>query len=194
MYGVLSPGQMTQSSLQGGRLTDEQGQKLTDVLSQYDSKNLTNDDAKSLVAQIKEIGISSKSGLAQALDASGIDPRKLMAQAGQAGQGGTDGPPSGGPPGGGGPGGMGGMGGMGGAGGPPPGGGAGAGGPPPGGGAGAPGSQGLSSVDAGIVSLVSEAAQSFLESDDAESVWSILEPKLQSAGYDTSKSIIDFYA
>ncbi len=140
----------------------KQGQKLTVVLSIYYTNNLTNDDAKSLVAQIKEIGIESGTGLATALGDAGIDARALGKQAG--------------------------------VGGPPPG------APPPGGGPGgscvpAPSAgKGRDSVDDSIVSLIAQAVESYQNSDTAETLWSVLEPVLPDAGYDTSKPSIDFYA
>jgi len=44
-----------------------------------------------------------------------------------------------------------------------------------------------------IVSLVSDAVQSFAESDDADSTWSILQASLEEAGVDTTKSFVNVY-
>jgi len=44
-----------------------------------------------------------------------------------------------------------------------------------------------------IVSLVSDAVQSYAESDDAESTWSILQASLEEAGVDTTKSFVNVY-
>jgi len=60
--------------------------------------------------------------------------------------------------------------------------------PPPSGGS------GRESVDDTVLSLFEDAVQSYNETEDAESVWSILQPMLEEAGYDTSQSVISFYA
>jgi len=44
-----------------------------------------------------------------------------------------------------------------------------------------------------IVSLVSDAVQSYAESDDADSTWSILQASLEEAGVDTTKSFVNVY-
>ncbi|UWQ97710.1 hypothetical protein K3729_09420 [Rhodobacteraceae bacterium S2214] len=63
--------------------------------------------------------------------------------------------------------------------------------PPPEGGQG--GSQSKGSVDTGIVALIADAVEAFAETDDAETVWSLLQPALEEAGYDTSQQMIDVY-
>lgn len=55
------------------------------------------------------------------------------------------------------------------------------------------GSQSKGSVDAGIVVLIADAVEAFAETDDAETVWSLLQPALEEAGYDTSQQMIDVY-
>ena len=85
-------------------LSDTQKQGLEEVLANYDPKNLSDDDAKSLVAQIKDVGLQPGRGLSEALGSVGIDARGLAQQAGLGDQGG----PGGGK---GGPGGVGGPGG-----------------------------------------------------------------------------------
>jgi hypothetical protein len=164
---------MQNATQQSSKLTEQQGQKLTEFLTNYDSDNLTENDAKEIVSQIKELGIKSGSGLTSVLEENGIDAKGLAEMAGVQGAEGAR--PSGGPPGGGGPGG--------------------AGGPPPGG-----GGKGRESVDETAVSLISDALESYTSATSStsdtttESFWSVLEPTLQAAGYDTSKSVIDFYA
>jgi hypothetical protein len=158
---------------QSSKLTEQQGQKLTELLTNYDADNLSENDAKEIVSQIKELGIKPGSGLASALETSGIDAKGLAELAGIQGAEGAK--PSGGPPGGGGPGGSG--------------------GPPPGG-----GGKGRDSVDDTAVSLIADALESYTSATSStsesttESFWSVLEPALQAAGYDTTKSVIDFYA
>jgi hypothetical protein len=49
-------------------------------------------------------------------------------------------------------------------------------------------------VDETAVSLIADAVNTYNSSDTTESLWSVLEPALQNAGYDTTKSVIDFYA
>jgi hypothetical protein len=163
---------MQNPAQQSSKLTEQQGQKLNEFLTNYDSTNLSEDDAKEIVSQIKELGIKSGSSLATALEENGIDAKGLAELAGVESTEGAK--PAGGPPGGG----------PGGAGGPPPGG----------------GSKGRDSVDETAVSLISDALESYTNSTDSttdtttESFWAVLEPALQAAGYDTSKSLIDFYA
>lgn len=81
-------------------LTDAQKQGLDDVLSNYDAENLSDSDAKEIVSQIEELGITKGQGLASALDDVGIDARELAELAGIGGaEGKGDRPPP--PPGGG---------------------------------------------------------------------------------------------
>lgn len=160
MQGVTGLNSIVNNSQQGMKLTEEQNQKLTNFLSNYNSDNLSDGDAKEIISQIKELGITPGSGLASVLTEAGMDVKGLAEQAGIGGPSGAGGPPPGGPP---------------------------PGGPPP-------GANGRDSVDDTLVSLIEDAAQSYEESDDAESIWSILEPTLQEAGYDTSQPVIDFYS
>lgn len=78
-------------------LTEEQSTGLSDLLKEYDASDLSDDDAKAIVAQIKELGIAPGSGLSDALAAAGIDARDLADQAGiGGGPNGKSGPPPGG--------------------------------------------------------------------------------------------------
>ncbi|KIN68591.1 hypothetical protein [Sulfitobacter donghicola] len=147
------------------KLSDTQGQQLTGILSEYDAENLTEDDAKNIVSQIEEAGINAGSALTSALSDAGIDAKELGSMAGVGGAGRPSGPPPGG---GGGP--------------------RGAGGPPP------EASNGIESVDETIVSLVTEAVEAYETSEEADSVWTLLETSLEEAGYDTSENLIDFYS
>lgn len=66
----------------------------------------------------------------------------------------------------------------------------GAGGPPPP----PPGGKDRTSVDEKDLSLFEDAVQSADGAEDAASVWSILQPMLEEAGYDTSQPVISFNA
>ncbi len=57
-------------------LTDEQKTKVKDLLSQYDSENLTVEDAKSLFKSIQEAGIKGP-GLRDAIQEAGFDADKV---------------------------------------------------------------------------------------------------------------------
>lgn len=162
MQGISSMGGMPPPPPppQGAKMTEEQGQDLTDFLADYDTDDLSEDDAKQIVSKIQELGITPNADLASVLSGSGIEMQALGELAGIS-------PPEGGPP----------------AGGPPPG------GPPPSG-----GPRGSESVDETVVSMIAEAVEAYEDSDGSESLWSILEPALQEAGYDTSQPMIDFYS
>lgn len=139
------------------KLSETESQQLTEILSNYNTEELSDDDAKTLVSRIQEIGIETGVGLANALNEAGIDAKELGTQAGVGGPKGANGPP--------------------------------------GSGKGGGGPQGVESVDDTIVSLVADAVDAYETSDeDSESVWSLLEPALEEAGYDTSVNLIDFYS
>ena len=159
MNAISGFSQATQGFQVNRAVTEEQSQKLTEFLTEYDTSNLSEEDATEIVAQVKELGINPGAGLADVLGASGIDAKALAEQAGLGKAAGAGGP-------------------LGGKNGPPPPGGAG----------------GRADVDDALVSLFSEAVEAYESSDEAESLWDVLEPALQSAGYDTSKSVIDFRA
>ncbi|WP_299922840.1 hypothetical protein [uncultured Pelagimonas sp.] len=167
--GMPPMGMMGQGS---GSLSSDQKQGLDDVLSNYDTKNLSEHDAKAVVEAIKELGVQPGRGLAQALNGLGIDARELAQKAGlgapgEGGPGGGKG--SGGPGGGGGPGGPGRPGGSGGAQGPD------------------------SAAVQTLQSVVEQLQESLSESDDDTTDFtSLLLEKLDEAGVDTSAPIVDF--
>lgn len=74
------------------KMTAEQSEKLSEVLENYDTENLSYEDAKSLVSQISELGIEPGRDLAAALGEAGLDARDLANQAG-IGRGGDRPPP-----------------------------------------------------------------------------------------------------
>jgi hypothetical protein len=162
MQGISGYSGMPPPLSQEVKVTEKQGQELTDFLSDYDTENLSDENAKEIVSKIQELGITPGSGLASILGDSGIDARSLVQQAGISG-----------PSGAGGPGGL--------QGGRPP---------PPNDGAGT----GSETVDDAVVTLISDAVKAYEESDEAETLWSVLEPALKDAGYDTSQPLVDFYS
>ncbi|MEP5630445.1 MAG: hypothetical protein ABJP79_01035 [Tateyamaria sp.] len=117
------------------RFNTEQTDKLSVILSNYDTKSLDSDVASKIVTEIKDAGIEPGAGLANALTDNGIDAPDLRDAAGLNGSpGGLGGPPAGGPP---------------------------TGEPPAGGqlsGAGGPAGAGAASVDVAVVSLIEETA------------------------------------
>ncbi len=169
IQGSMSAGIASSLFQQSTKISDEQAEKLTDFLSNYDTNDLSDDDAKDIVSQIKELGISPSSDLTSALGDAGINAKDLAEQAGIGGASG--------------PGGSGGPGGPGGADRPPP--------PPP-----PPQeTQGISSVDESIVTLIADAVETYADSDEEDgSSWNAVSSALEEAGYDTSVSLIDFYS
>lgn len=166
MQAMSATGYSNTMFQQSSKLTDEQAEGLTEILENYDSSDLSDDDAKDLVDQIKELGITAGSDLTSALSDVGIDARSLAEQAGiggASGPGGTGATEGGeGPP-------------------PPP--------PPP------QDTQGVSSLDESLVELIAETVESYTESDDEEdTLWSTVSSALEDAGYDTTQTLIDFYA
>ncbi|MEP1587657.1 MAG: hypothetical protein ABJR46_17630 [Tateyamaria sp.] len=83
------------TSFASQRLDTDQTDKLSAILSNYDTKGLDGDAAKKIVTEIKDAGIGPGAGLANALADNGIDARDLRDAAGLGG-------PAGGPPAGGG--------------------------------------------------------------------------------------------
>lgn len=79
-------------------VTSEQASAVADLLSDYDAEGLSEEDAQSIVSQIKELGIKPGAGLADTLAASGFDAQDLAETAGLSPQGGPPGGGKGGPP------------------------------------------------------------------------------------------------
>jgi hypothetical protein len=82
-------------------LTDDQKSQVQSILSEYDSDNLTADDAKAIFKAFRKAGING-AGLKEAIEATGFDAEKLRSLAGADGPQGPGGPggPGGPPPGG----------------------------------------------------------------------------------------------
>jgi hypothetical protein len=97
--GMMKGGMAGANSQQS--LSETQKQGLSELLSNYDAANLSDEDAKSLTDGIKELGIQRGKELAQALGDAGFDARALAEQAGlkgSQGQGGPNGGSKGGTP------------------------------------------------------------------------------------------------
>jgi hypothetical protein len=58
-------------------LTDDQKTQIQTILSNYDSSNLTADDAKAIFKQFREAGIRPGPGMKEAISAAGFDADKL---------------------------------------------------------------------------------------------------------------------
>lgn len=58
-------------------LTEEQGTKLTEILSKYDATNVTSGEAQKIVTEIKEAGITPGKGLTEAMSAEGFDAKQI---------------------------------------------------------------------------------------------------------------------
>lgn len=78
---------------ENAKITEEQSEKLSELLSDYDADNISNDDAQTIVIQVKELGITAGSELASALADAGIDAQSLAEQAGVGGGDRPKGPP-----------------------------------------------------------------------------------------------------
>lgn len=66
----------------GTALNTTQSESLLALLSNYDSKNISQSDAKDIVSSIREIGIKSGKGLGDLLNQTGFKPRELAQKAG----------------------------------------------------------------------------------------------------------------
>jgi hypothetical protein len=75
-------------------LTDDQKNKIQEILSQYDPENITSEDARSIFEQFREAGIRPARGMKDAIEAAGFDAEKLRSLGMP--EDGMQGPPSGG--------------------------------------------------------------------------------------------------
>lgn len=78
-------------------LTDDQKSQVKDILSQFDSENLTQEDAKSIFTAFREAGIQPGRDLAQTITDAGFDAEQIRTLARPEG-GRPPGPPPGGGP------------------------------------------------------------------------------------------------
>lgn len=79
------------SSRQAQSLTDAQLETISSVLANYDSENLSQDDAQSIVESFKEAGIEPGSALESAMKEEGFDAKEVGDLAGMGGPGGPGG-------------------------------------------------------------------------------------------------------
>jgi hypothetical protein len=79
-------------SRQAQSLTDEQKQKIADILSQYDPENVSDEDAKAIFQAFKDAGITPAKGMKEAIEAAGFDAEDLRTR-GMSDQGGRMPPP-----------------------------------------------------------------------------------------------------
>jgi hypothetical protein len=89
MGSMMGMGGMTR---QAQSLTDEQKQKIADILSQYDPENVSEEDAKAIFQAFKDAGITPAKGMKEAIEAAGFDAEDLRAR-GMTDQGGRMPPP-----------------------------------------------------------------------------------------------------
>lgn len=61
-------------------LTDDQKTKITEILSQYDPENISEEDAKAIFQAFKEAGITPAKGMKEAIEAAGFDAEDLRAK------------------------------------------------------------------------------------------------------------------
>jgi len=74
-------------------LTSSQLEIISSVLSNYDSSNLSSEDAFSIVSSFKEAGIKPSESLAKAMESEGFDAKEVGDLAGVKGSGGMPPPP-----------------------------------------------------------------------------------------------------
>jgi hypothetical protein len=61
-------------------LTDDQKKTIADILSKYDSKNVSTDDAKSIFEAFREAGIKPAKGMKEAIEAAGFNADDLRSK------------------------------------------------------------------------------------------------------------------
>jgi hypothetical protein len=77
-YGQIQAFQSLQPPQTSSTLTDDQKSKVASILSQYDSSNLTADDAKNIFDSLRKEGIPPGKGLTDAIKANGFDDKELF--------------------------------------------------------------------------------------------------------------------
>lgn len=161
MINATSANAALQYRPQSQALTSDQSSKLTEILSKYDAKNVSQTDAKSIALQVKDLGIKQGKALAEAMQTQGFDAKSIgdMAAPEKAGgkTGGKGGPEGSRPP------------------------------PPPP----AEGTSAKGTVDSAAVSLLAEVIDSYGGSDMTEETWAEAMNSLAQQGVDLSKSIMD---
>jgi hypothetical protein len=61
-------------------LTSDQTQTISDILSQYDPDNVSDDDAKAIFQAFKDAGITPAKGMKEAIEAAGFDAEDLRSK------------------------------------------------------------------------------------------------------------------
>lgn len=166
MYGIGSGYAGLAQQPQPPQMTADQRDQLTNMLADHDGQNLSDSDARRLVDQIKELGITPSRELNMVLAEHGFDARSIAAQAGlavpnaqakphssgyQVGPNGVTGPQS------------------------------------------IEGAR--STVDEKVLSLISEVMDSLNEAEDNSATFATrLAQRLEQEGYDSTAPIMDFYA
>jgi hypothetical protein len=144
-------------------MTEDAKKQVTDILSQYDSENLSSDDMDAINKSFKDAGIRPSGELKSMLEDSGFDAKALGDRARQ-----TQGADGGGPP----------------PGGPPPG------GPPPGGGA--PPGGGTQQASADQLKQLSSTLDQYDLNNLSEDDKTNINQKLSELGFSASKSKVSF--
>ena len=73
MGSVMGAGMMPKMK----ELTSDQAQTISDILSQYDAENVSDDDAKAIFQAFKDAGITPAKGMKEAIEAAGFDAEDL---------------------------------------------------------------------------------------------------------------------
>ena len=73
---MMGAGMMSKS--QG--LTDDQKNTITEILSQYDPDNVTEEDAKAIFQAFKDAGINPTRGMKEVIEAAGFDAEDLRSK------------------------------------------------------------------------------------------------------------------
>ncbi|HEY9075849.1 MAG TPA: hypothetical protein VIO61_04860 [Anaerolineaceae bacterium] len=76
----FSPMQAAGMRRQMNVLTDEDKQKIQDILAQYDPENVSAEDAKAIFKAFRDAGIRPGAGMKEAIEAAGFDAEALRAQ------------------------------------------------------------------------------------------------------------------
>lgn len=79
-YGSIQAASMGGMRSQGTTLTDEQKQTIADILSEYDSENISEADAQEIFQKFKDAGITPARGMKEAIEAAGFDAEDLRAK------------------------------------------------------------------------------------------------------------------
>jgi len=64
----------------GKELTDDQKSTITDILSQYDPENVSEEDAKAIFQAFKDAGITPAKGMKEVIEAAGFDAEDLRSK------------------------------------------------------------------------------------------------------------------